>query len=740
MFSKQGELDLARVLKALIDAGDIEPRPGFRGGQLVDHGPSGVRQGYAGTIPEMPEGKGVKELWDERYGIDWKKASTHQRGYFRKNYKDILAEKAKLKKGNYISADKFMELTGLKETQIKESGDTALGRYIRRFLKPVRSYQQHVEAGQTRQINYYKKPTEIQLNRLQEFTGTATKLRQKTVNLINELYPKYRYYYQSGKLPPLEKVLEAFPNQSAHSIGFAETRIAQMLDGATFPKDPELMKIKMNKSNAMKLFEAFDKEPWHAPRSTGIRSVAMGAIESQLGYDSGTIDQFKKAIRRVLKENHIPIYDPKKKFSKNNFGFQIDEFASLVGSGRSKVPEFSQFINFAEGKMNMGSMAQFQKEFNKTRDAIEANPKSMTQELKKFKKIRDNYVKMLGVDLADIKPGLASQHYSKEFLEEAKKTRQVGRRRIPGIDLEAASKRVGHTVIIPEEYRTFSQALERQNRPTLIKNIKQLKAGVMKFFGEYDEKKAFNQLYKYLEKNKKFPEKIKKLIKVLPKVAQVEEDERLPVMQASMVPEFVQKNPWTSAGLGTAAALTQPSVRSLLGKVFGTLGTPTGAVAAWPLSAMGMKKAGWMEEDEPAFNIKSTGDRIGASAELALAPTLVSWTDKFTKPIKNQALRSGVTQLLNLGMSPAMAMRVARIASPIGLLSLAGEGIYHAGKKEMAKRAQMSPKELEEYMLERQSRGWSRMKKAGGGLTRTVAPDSGSVSRGLRSLYIDDMD
>ena len=36
-----------------------------------------------------------------------------------------------------------------------------------------------------------------------------------------------------------------------------------------------------------------------------------------------------------------------------------------------------------------------------------------------------------------------------------------------------------------------------------------------------------------------------------------------------------------------------------------------------------------------------------------------------------------------------------------------------------------------------------RLEKAGGGLanlTRTVAPDSGPVSRGLRSLYIDDMD
>ena len=151
-------------------------------------------------------------------------------------------------------------------------------------------------------------------------------------------------------------------------------------------------------------------------------------------------------------------------------------------------------------------------------------------------------------------------------------------------------------------------------------------------------------------------------------------------------------------------------------KILSALGTPTGAVAAWPLAAMGMKKAGWMEEDTPAFDIKSTGDRIGAEAELALAPTLVSWTDKLTKPIKNKAVRAGVTRLLNLGMSPAMAFRAARVASPIGLLSLAGEGIYHAGKKEMARREQMSPQELEDFHLERQSRGWSRMGRADGGI------------------------
>jgi len=172
------------------------------------------------------------------------------------------------------------------------------------------------------------------------------------------------------------------------------------------------------------------------------------------------------------------------------------------------------------------------------------------------------------------------------------------------------------------------------------------------------------------------------------------------------------EHPWLTGGAATGASkLTKADplkyLRKAPRKILSSLGTPTGALAAWPLSAMGMKKAGWMEKDEPAFDIKSTGDRIGAEAELALAPSLVKWTDKLTKPIKNKAVRSAATQVLNLGMKLPTAMKVARIASPIGLLSLAGEGIYHAGKKEMDRRAQLSPKELADFHLERQSRGWS---------------------------------
>jgi len=156
------------------------------------------------------------------------------------------------------------------------------------------------------------------------------------------------------------------------------------------------------------------------------------------------------------------------------------------------------------------------------------------------------------------------------------------------------------------------------------------------------------------------------------------------------------EHPWLTGGAATAASKFTKAdplklLRKLPRKILSSLGTPTGALAAWPLSAMGMKKAGWMEKDVPAFDIKSTGDRIGAEAELALAPTLVKWTDKLTKPIKNKAVRSAATQLLNLGMKPAMAMRVARIASPLGLLSLGGEGLYHMYKKGHFDKERMMP-------------------------------------------------
>ena len=114
-----------------------------------------------------------------------------------------------------------------------------------------------------------------------------------------------------------------------------------------------------------------------------------------------------------------------------------------------------------------------------------------------------------------------------------------------------------------------------------------------------------------------------------------------------------------------------------LGKTLLGAATPLGAGALWGVTG--------------GFDPKSGIDRAALGAEAAFAPELVKWTSKLTKPIKNQAVRTGVTQLLNLGMPTQMALRVARVASPLGLLYLGGEGLYKMYKEGHFEKERMMP-------------------------------------------------
>ena len=73
-------------------------------------------------------------------------------------------------------------------------------------------------------------------------------------------------------------------------------------------------------------------------------------------------------------------------------------------------------------------------------------------------------------------------------------------------------------------------------------------------------------------------------------------------------------------------------------------------------------------------------DRIGIAGEAALAKPLVQGSLSVTDKIKTPLLRKIAERASLAGMSPAMALRAARIASPLGLASLGVEGLYHLGK------------------------------------------------------------
>jgi len=189
-----------------------------------------------------------------------------------------------------------------------------------------------------------------------------------------------------------------------------------------------------------------------------------------------------------------------------------------------------------------------------------------------------------------------------------------------------------------------------------------------------------------------------------------------------LVAEGLSTGEKAAIGTGTAGAykFRKPIMRAA-GK---TLSALTG-----PLPIAGMYAI-------PGFGIdlKSSIDRSILGAELAFAPSLVKQSAKF---------RPAIQKLLNFGLSPKMAMRAARIANPIGIASLVGEGLYHLGKKgydQYQLMKGMTESEKSDYLADQYEDlgGVYGEGAADGGLIGDKsgpAPTGGPMSQGLRSLY-----
>jgi hypothetical protein len=142
-----------------------------------------------------------------------------------------------------------------------------------------------------------------------------------------------------------------------------------------------------------------------------------------------------------------------------------------------------------------------------------------------------------------------------------------------------------------------------------------------------------------------------------------------------------------------------------LGRAFSTIPTPAGAVAL---------TAGFGVDPTSAI------DRASIAAEAAFAPQLVK-----------QAAKMGSAQrFFNLGLSPAMAARAARIASPIGIASLAAEGLYQGGKftkKRIEELRSMTPEQRAELRRQGEAQAFDPFQAAGGGIAKLAGDRSGAM-------------
>jgi hypothetical protein len=158
--------------------------------------------------------------------------------------------------------------------------------------------------------------------------------------------------------------------------------------------------------------------------------------------------------------------------------------------------------------------------------------------------------------------------------------------------------------------------------------------------------------------------------------------------------------------------------------------TPTG-VAATTLGLGGL-------------DLTTPAGRLTLGAEAAFAPELVKASIGATKGIKNRALQKGIQRFLNLGLKTPTALRLARIASPIGIASLGAEGAYQLGKftkKRIGELRAMSPEQRQELRRKGDEFAFSEFAAAGGGIAKEAGDPSGAMlesmnpdSQGLPSL------
>ena len=97
---------------------------------------------------------------------------------------------------------------------------------------------------------------------------------------------------------------------------------------------------------------------------------------------------------------------------------------------------------------------------------------------------------------------------------------------------------------------------------------------------------------------------------------------------------------------------------------------------------------------------KNTADRIGIEAEAVLAPSLVKGTISATDKIKNPLLRKVAERGSLALMSPAMALKAARIASPLGLVALGAEGAKFAYDDYQRRKEFLTPERIAEAQKE----------------------------------------
>ena len=395
-----------------------------------------------------------KNKFTNRYGepLNLNVITTNKSKFF-----DVAAEKkSQVPKGYISSAEVFENLPISKADyfrvkQAKEGG-TLLTQEIDKLLKPQKVGPQQF---------YFKKPSKSDMKSFLRLSDKTGRLNNRIADLMIDFDKAYGKSFAKGIIPTLEDVTNKF-NITDSTAGKVTTRLAQWYGGQDF-KNPQLKDLKRNKVSSNRMFKTIEKSAFGNPYRDGLYQISMQTIDSKLGNKQGTFEKFKSQAKQILKDNNIPIYDPK--MGKNAFGFNINEIAGVTGSAKSKAAEFSQFVDVMEGNINTKAMAGFQSKLSTARAAIEKDPTKLSVESKKINKMAKNLEKTYGVELPRLQDPDATKYFSPKRLYELK---------AQGLDIVKAAERAGYTIQMPKSSKTIQEFTDPKNLNQVKKMLSDL--------------------------------------------------------------------------------------------------------------------------------------------------------------------------------------------------------------------------------------------------------------------------
>jgi hypothetical protein len=390
------------------------PRNMYNQGQLVQPNADGSRPGYAGDKPPrfiysenykgvFTEPAGPRKPKQIKFRINYIDNDGKTQNFYSKNYpSQATAYKAKLKKMTELEKNLNIEkgsLNNLGSTMVrkhrsylpKNKKNYIHNTQLAELLDLVRIDPGYSKAGAKstiskvaakildettvktdmgRNVTFYKKPTNEQINTIKEYLNKRTILPE-TKNKINLLQKdKYTLKLVENKILPMKgkEIDPVFLKHVNKNYGSFNSYINALLN-YTKALDGEMIvglndkylsdgKFKNNKKLANQIRNSLlqhnsanTSSGFFSKLKTAMYQTAMSDLTAELGNKNITYGQFKDRIRSQL--NNV--------YKLKGLGLEIDELIGVSSSFRNQTAPYSVFTQITTEALNQGVLKDYQK-------------------------------------------------------------------------------------------------------------------------------------------------------------------------------------------------------------------------------------------------------------------------------------------------------------------------------------------------------------------------------------------